>query len=466
LFSRLDLPAPRSTLVSGGAGFSGVAIGDFDGDGRSDLIALGSVWFANRGPAGTRAPDATVDFPFQYLETVDVNGDGIAEVLGRNFAYSYESFSLLLPQSDGSFRVSSYAPPGVGELRFADVDGDGSPDVVAVVAGGNDYGRIATLLARNGDPLASLPTHTSGGRQLAVAADFNGDGVSDVAIGGCAELFLSGPAGYTSSGCLAPATSLATGDFNGDGRPDLAVATTSLQIFLNVDGQLVNQGTFDGATAVVGDFNGNGYDDIAATPNIYWGSATGLHREAAALPASPPAWKASQGQLVLSERWTTGTSLWSSGNVSPPWVLSGAPQAVGDFNGDGRLDIIAGEDDTFVTDVIPNLQTGPGVFTAQPDLALATLQDYGLGVKDFEVGDFDGDGDLDFATISADAACWGQEVIVFWNDGSGAFPRRSAYQTSPGSAYLSVVDDNRDGKPDFVVGNTGAPIVMHNTCAE
>src|SRR5438132_377175 len=126
-------------------------------------------------------------------------------------------------------------------------------------------------------------------------------------------------------GSLRP-QSLAVGDFNGDGRPDLAVAnngSTNVSVLLgNGDGTFQNAfgygaGTGPGSVAV-GDFNGDGKPDLAVA-NI--GSLRDNYTDG-------------NVSVLLGNGDGTFRSAVDYGAGSVPRSVT-----VGDFNGDGKLDL-------------------------------------------------------------------------------------------------------------------------------
>src|SRR5947207_7609669 len=136
-----------------------------------------------------------------------------------------------------------------------------------------------SFIARRDFRAAGFPTSVA-------VADFNGDGVADLAVGndefnsisvllGNGDGTFAAPVNYPTS----RPTYLAAGDFNRDGVPDLAVANWSantVSVLLGLgDGTFqveVTYATGDYASAVaVGDFNGDGATDLAVTN---WGSDT------------------------------------------------------------------------------------------------------------------------------------------------------------------------------------------------
>ena len=107
-----------------------------------------------------------------------------------------------------------------------------------------------------------------------MAADFNGDGVPDLAL---QAFFLSGIHVYFGNGdgtfqpsiqlSLQFAFSVSTGDFNGDGNPDIVTLGPSTFFVWLGDGHGGFSSPIENATygtpVAVGDFNGDGLDDLA-----------------------------------------------------------------------------------------------------------------------------------------------------------------------------------------------------------
>jgi hypothetical protein len=124
--------------------------------------------------------------------------------------------------------------------------------------------------------------------------------------------------------------------------------------------------------------------------------------------------------------------------------------AVGDFNGDGKPDLAAANENSKTVSI--RLGKGAGQFAAAPDVAVGT------GPRFVAVADFNGDGRQDLAVAS------------FANDGSGTVSIRlgnghGGFAVEPdvpvGNRPLSVAvgDFNGDGKPDLAVANAGSNTV-------
>ncbi|MEE8395549.1 MAG: VCBS repeat-containing protein, partial [bacterium] len=148
---------------------------------------------------------------------------------------------VLLAESDPIGRPHRWLNP----VGVADVDGDGSAEVAAVVT--PHLAGLLTFYRRRGNHLAAVhrsagfSNHAAGSRELNMAAmaDFDGDGVVDIALPGLARetlrvVTLAG--GSLTSLAEVPlgreiSTAIIAADLDGNGRADLALGLA--------DGQLV-----------------------------------------------------------------------------------------------------------------------------------------------------------------------------------------------------------------------------------
>jgi hypothetical protein len=125
---------------------------------------------------------------------------------------------------------------------------------------------------------------------------------------------------------------------------------------------------------------------------------------------------------------------------SIPWSV-----AVGDFNGDGKLDLAvanAGSDNVSVL-----LGNGDGTF--QPAVNYAA----GVSPNSVAVGDFNGDGKLDLALADN-----GGGVSVLLGNGDGTFQPAVSYAAGTFPYSVAVGDFNGDGKLDLAVADNGGGV--------
>ena len=239
------------------------------------------------GGFGPTAITTTVGLSVGTLAVGDFNGDGKLDLVMASANFG-GSMSILLGSGSGGFSVAPGSPFATATFPYAvavgDFNGDGKPDL-AVAEG---LGRVAEVLLGDGTgrvvsfsvlPLPSIPSDIK-------AADFNKDGKLDLAVaagrGGVMIFLGDGSGGFS----LSPGSPVAAGslpnsvtvaDFNGDGKLDIAFAekTSGLTVFLGdgsggfsaATGSPFALGTFP-YTVTVGDFNSDGKPDLVITSGI------------------------------------------------------------------------------------------------------------------------------------------------------------------------------------------------------
>ncbi len=386
--------------------------GDVNGDGYSDVIvgadyydnglgAAGRAYVYLGSPSGLAATaawtaesdQADARFGYAVATAGDVNGDGYSDVVvGAPFydagdtdegtAHLYYGSPSGLAATAGWIAESDQAGANLGAsvATAGDVNGDGYSDVIVGAVHFENtqtkQGRAyAYLGSASGLATAAVwmadgaGAETLLGFSVATAGDVNGDGYSDVIVGGAGYAnpdFFEGGAflylGSASGLALSPAwtgeggavgalygISVATaGDINGDGYADVIVGASqfsdpesvegSAYVYLGSATGLATTATwtaesdqagayFGWKAATAGDVNGDGYSDVivgaygydTAQPDggqayLYLGSASGL------APTAAWAVESDQGSAQL------GSSL----------------ATAGDINGDGYSDIIVG----------------------------------------------------------------------------------------------------------------------------
>jgi uncharacterized repeat protein (TIGR01451 family) len=307
---------------------------------------------------------------------------------------------------------------GTGFVSGATVDWNGSPRTTTFISG---HQLTATI---NAADIAAAKT-------ASVTVVNPGAALSNAVF-----FTVTNPAASASFAAGSPVTvgtgpfAVAVGDFNGDGVQDLAIANdgaSSVTILLgNGDGTFraaaAPPGTFSGPDAiVVADFNGDGKLDLAVlnggnnTVTILLGNGDGTF----SLPDAPTP--------------TTGSNPLSF--------------VIGDFNGDGHVDIaVANYRSNNVTILLGN---GDGSFTAT-DATPVT----GVFPAAIVAGDFNKDGKLDLAVDNqcGTGSCAAGTVTILLGDGTGNFtPTAVSPSTGSGPVSMAVADFNGDGNLDLAV---------------
>jgi hypothetical protein len=248
--------------------------------------------------------------------------------------------------------------------------------------------------------------------------------------------------------------SVAVGDLNGDGKLDLAVANSNsntVSVLLNTTASGVATPSFaakqDFATGAVpwsvqvGDLNGDGKLDLVVANSS--DSTVSVLLNTTAPGAATPSFAAKQD-------FATG-----AGPVSV---------TVADVNGDGKLDLVIANNSSSVSVLLNTTALG----AATP--SFAAKQDFATGStpESVAVGDLNGDGKLDLATANFNA----NTVSVLLNTtATGAtipsFAAKQDFATGAFPVCVNVGDLNGDDKLDLAVANLGADTVsvLLNTTA-
>jgi hypothetical protein len=216
----------------------GVAISDFNSDGILDLAVTREKAdcvsiYRGQGDGTFQAPrDFASGSQPQGVAVGDFDADGKLDLAVANQNPGGQSVSVLRGNGDGTFRsaVQYPSPMGAIAVAVADFNGDGKADLVT----SNGQGDTVRVFLGNGDGTfrSGVPYSVGNGPGVVVVADFNGDGAPDLAVENVGFHNVSVLLGK-GDGTFRPAVSypaglspggLAVADFNGDGKPDLAVA--------------------------------------------------------------------------------------------------------------------------------------------------------------------------------------------------------------------------------------------------
>ncbi|HTS58585.1 MAG TPA: FG-GAP-like repeat-containing protein [Terriglobales bacterium] len=323
---RQDLQLTQALAVGGS-----IAVGDFNGDGRPDLVvgmAGGLAVMLNLGH-GTFGPAISTGILQPAPAAIaDFNHDGKLDLAAAG--------QIALGRGDGTFEPPRPMSPTWFVAEAADFNGDGLPDLAVVQTGA----------CGNGGPACSLLLIVLG----------NGDGTFRPAdraqiLGGYKPL---------------------AADFNHDGKPDLAVSFgNAIAVFLG-DGAgsfralaaiTLPEGIFTG-TPLAADLNGDGILDLVSRSHVLFGLGDGTFQPP--IPYAPVA------------------------GASTP--VAETAFALTDLDGDGRIDLATVENapDQPVTNRLRIfLGRGDGIFSAPVELAVGWGPGAGIAA------DFEGDGRVD-----------------------------------------------------------------------
>jgi len=435
-----------------------VVIGDFNGDGKPDLAV------ANLGAAGASKQisillgngdgtfQAAVNYPANNytvaLVVGDFNGDGKLDIAASATDFSGTNYSgevdVLLGNGDGTFQAAVVTSTGTygNLLTAADFNHDGKLDLAVT---NNNNADVVILLGKGDGTFITGASYVAGYQGSGerwyglVAADLNSDGKPDLVLtesGAQAFIVMLGNGDGTfavpvSYGAAVQSYAPSVADFNGDGKPDVAVSdetANGLYIFLgNGDGTFQNSINYSAGLTpqgiAVADFNGDGRSDVA-TANLGSNDASILLGNG-------------DGTLRAARSFGIGNSQF----FEPSIVL-------GDFNGDGKLDLATG---------LGSMLLGNGDGSFQPFVRLQVGGTNGNPSPNGGIlaADFNHDGKLDLAITENNNSLNNQLVGVLLGNGNGTFqPEKDFITTYLTPFSLATADFNGDGNPDLVVGGT------------
>ncbi len=329
--------------------------------------------------------------------SVSVTGSGFGAPAGnvpvtdRTTSASLGNVSLLAagqtlrPQVAYDTRVSPMS------VAIGDLNGDGIPDVVTANSGTGDVSILLGDPNNPGNLLRQFRQAAGGGASAVAIADVNGDGVPDIVVANATDGTIS--------------VILGSGD-----NPGAEFAT-----------QVVYAVGVAPAALMVGDVNGDGIPDVIVansgdnTVSVLIGNA------------------GNRGSFLPAMTYATG---------SAP-----ASMALGDFTGDGTIDIAVANSGENTVSILPGDPAHAGQFLGKVNVALSDMPGALLAA------DLNNDGRLDLVATFAAKNSVG--VLLADSAHAGKFLAQQTYAVGPQPSSLAVSDLDGDGLLDILATNSG-----------
>ena len=492
-----------------GRGPVSIAQADFNGDGRPDLVTANSadntisVLLNNGNNTFSRQDYLTALHP-NVVVVADFSRDGIPDVAVGGDTGITIFFGL---KDGGLSRVAFIATPSeITGMVAADFNRDGEIDL-ATVSGRTGVVSIYTgtgsfTFFHIANYTTSVTSSSVGFASSIVAADFNGDGILDLAVanGNSKEVAIfqgAGNAAFTQAADITTTdvavAAVAVADFDRDGKPDLLVTTErcdsgrggGCNFVITVyagegNGTFIQQGAnfvgFGGQPAIL-DLNGDGIPDIAnpvlfaevdvsitdpqrpLTPNFSGSFPTGLGTTSLAVAdfngdGFPDIATANSRDDTVTILFSDGHGKLHSHLRTPLNFFSEGPVVPADLNGDGVIDLVFPVADS--PGVWIALGRGDGTF-ADPQQTQGDFHP-----EQIVVADVNGDGIPDLVLKGDDLSpgIAAPAVRILLGKGNGEFSKAFEF---PGTAdKLFVSDFNGDGVPDILLRNTNLSVFLGN----
>lgn len=490
-------------LMSSGGMPPMIRVGDFNGDGKPDLLFVSSYKpqvdvYLNRGdgtfgtPVSSDLAAASGYYGASGYYVADINHDGRADLVA-SYPYVSPFYSpaivTYLGQADGKLvagptsGLMTLTQPLDSRTLAVDVNGDGNVDLLAAGSGSE-----VLFLAGSSDGTFAAPAASAvdSRPQQILSGDFNGDGKVDLAtLGSDNKLSIrigNGDGTFGGTTLITvnqDARTIALGDINGDGKLDLLVgsAQTNTGSTVTPGGVFLHSGNGDGTFQMpraldlaplqsaydlrVADVDKDGKLDVVVSGDIgtivLYGRGGGNFFEDIKLPAAATALTHGDvngdGKADVVAVSASTNKLYvmlglGDGTLAAPrtYDTDRGPSAVAlaDVNGDGKADLLVTNYDAATVSLLPG--NGDGSYSPQRIFGVGT------GANALVVTDLNGDAKLDIATANYEA----NSVSVLLNSGAGGFNAAKNYSTGAGPTALAVGDFNGDGRPDLVTANADA----------
>ncbi|MCB0330203.1 MAG: VCBS repeat-containing protein, partial [Bdellovibrionales bacterium] len=451
-----------STILADDALIDDITIGDFNNDGRDDVVyrVATKLFIATGNADGTFTVTSSTQFASAGFDTSsdiasgDIDGDGNVDLIDSGYVNigGVGAFNVRLGNGDGTFNAAISYTTGIQSglsIIVDDVDGDGANDVFAY--NGNDI----QLYTNQDDGFGTLTssgvtkTYSTNNIDKLILADIDNDNDLDIITSESSGATYYVRIGENTGNFSSPLTTadtgtgtiydIAVGDLNNDGNLDLVTRLEDSGEFTRIR---EGDGTGSFATVItnvdesgspafgkyilIADINSDNAGDLVNIQGI--GKST--YSGSGAVNAV---------QIRLGEVDSTDTTQISAAEFY-------------DVDGDGILDAVLGANSSTNTRQAILLGNADGTF----DSAITYDRGTAGTVTDLEFYDFSNDGNADLITFALGAGAGDGTAILNANAGSGTFSAGTSFTSSDDIYSGTLADVNGDGNIDLITAGQEA----------
>ncbi|MHA7222164.1 FG-GAP-like repeat-containing protein [Arthrobacter sp. RHLT1-20] len=437
-----------------------ISPGDFNGDGIADLIQRkgnGELWLFPGDGTGKSRTGQRIGTGWEVYNSIfgagDFNGDGKGDLVARKHDGSlwfYPGTGVVSGRNEGysaGVKIGNFGWDAFDALLgVRDFDGDGKADILARRPDG-----VLVFYPGTGTGWPGVSREIDFGWQifdrLIAIQDFNGDGTNDLAArrpDGTLWLYSnSGKAKLVNAQKIGTGWDiydhiLGPGDANGDRMADIVASQADGSVYFYAGTAMRDQG-YTGARKI-GDFGWDAFNYLSATKDLNGDAVADL------LARMP------DGSLWFYPGAGNGTYGAPTKIGKFGWEVFDSLVSVGDFNGDGKNDIVARKPDGTLW-----LYAGSGRVDGTSSGFSGAQRIGAFGWESFisltGTGDFTGDGKNDLLARNVDGSLWlyaGTGRVDYSSTGYLSGRKIGNFGWEVFDQLLGVGDFNSDGKNDVV----------------
>ncbi len=380
----------------------------------------------------------------------------------QNFTPTFTPAKTNINISDFSAPIEFASSAAPKFMALGDLDGDGKPDLVVAHQNSqimSVYRNTSTSGIIDNNSFANRLDFVIGfDNGKVVISDLDGDGKPEIILAnptnGLVYVYRNlSTSGSITSGSFATKVSFEAGrpnsmaiaDVDGDGKPDIITASSTsfgVSILRNTSNSgIINSGSFaprvnfvsgvsgSGISLDIADIDGDSKLDIVTSNSFY--STISVLRNTSSIGSI------NSSSFAANVDFSTG--------IGPRTV------ALGDIDGDGKPDLVTGNFNSSSISVFRNQATS-GITN---NSSFATRVDFSCGSSSMAIGDVNGDGKLDIVSTNKDL----NHISVLRNQAisgtinSSSFAARVDIPTGQGPQGIVIGDVDGDSKPDLITSN-------------